>query len=246
MAKILQAANGTILNNPTNNAWGSSNAGVDNTGWGINQPGSTGYGWNNTDVGFGTVGAVPSGADPYGVNVGVGVSSDVNNIDVEAITTLIKQAINLYDTGKHDKKLVATEVDALRKKINNKAFDWYNSVELRNIFGYILGDVVSELTQTRGTEYDIILDLIFNNFPEGTGNPVESKYVSKGSKYAGTGTQQQNKLINDIRKYINKNGFKVPTTIGKFLKIWEQFKLSKPELDSLDVQELFRIYNNNK
>lgn len=172
-----------------------------------------------------------------GVNVGS------MNIDVAAITNIIRQAVSLYDSGSHDKKLVATDVDILRKKINNKTFDPYNSVELRNIFGYILGDVVSELIQSRGSEYDDILDMIFNNFPEGTGNPVGSSYVKNGSKYANNNTPY-GKLISDLKKYINKNGLKHPTTLNKFLKLWEQFKTTKPELDKVDVEAVFSAFHN--
>lgn len=233
MAKVVQNINGVSSGyqpQPTGNMWDTTGTqswgtvGVstssDNNGW---------FATQNTNVG--------ATSDMFGAVISDTAPSDIN---VPEIVKIIKQAISLYDTGKHDKKLVATEVDLLRGKLRSKEFDCYNSVELRNIFGYILGDVVSELIEKRGGDYDSILNVIFDNFPAGTGNPVRSQYATSGSKYASMG--KYGKIINDVKRYINKNSLKNPNTVGKFLKLWDNFKASKPELDSIDVQDLFKSF----
>lgn len=239
MAKMVSGFGGTVAvnTNPNMEATGWANDPTQANGttmWGVNAPTGS-FDWSAQGVQVG-VGANPNVGDLYpGAQI---VNVTDKDIDVKTIIHLCKQAINLYDTNRHDKKVVATEVDKLRAKIKNGTFDQYNSEELKNIFGYILGDIVSELYQNRGNEYDDILNLIFTNFPEGTGNPIKSKYGST-SKY-GNGSPYA-KVISDVKRYINKNGLKFPTTVNKFLKIWENFKLNKPEFDNIDVNDL---YNN--
>lgn len=230
MAKMVSGFGGSaaVNTNPNNNlGWQTQS----NENWATDG----GFNWGGAQSTPGVQVGTPVSGDMFGsVN-----TNDIGEIDVKSIVQLCKQAVRLYDTGSHDKKVVATEVDKLRSKIKNGTFDQYNSEELKNIFGYILGDVVSELYANRGGEYDDILNFIFANFPEGTGNPVKSKYGST-SKY-GNGSPYA-KVISDVKKYISKNGLKFPTTVNKFLKIWENFKLNKPELDNIDVQDLYNTF----
>lgn len=234
MAKVVSGFNGTTAVNINPNNGGGWTTTQPGEMWAGAQSGMQAMDWTN---GVAVGGNGIQDTDIYGTPVITDVKD--TDINVAAIIQLCKQAIRLYDIGSHDKKVVATEVDKLRAKMKNGTFDQYNSEELKNIFGFILGDVVSELYQNRGNEYDDILNLIFNNFPEGSGNPIKSKYGT-ASKY-GNGSPYA-KIVSDMKKYINKNGLKFPTTVNKFLKIWENFKLNKPEFDNIDVNDLYNSF----
>lgn len=232
-----------ISGNAFNNGWGTQpttggfqSQGYDWSGAGSTQPNT---GWPSVNPINPMVSGVPVG-ETGGVTVEP-VIVNANNLDTEAIINMMNYAISLYKTNQHDRRSVANEVAKLRQKMSAKQFDPFNSMELRNIFGYMFGDIISELTATRGNDYDSILKVIFDNFPETNTFPIESEYVKNGSKYGGVGPYA--KVISDVKRFIAKNQLKTPTTVSKFLKIWEDFKTKRPELDKIDVQDLFNNFN---
>lgn len=246
--KIFESANGT-------------SSVYENSSTGVNWPNSSqvtgmGYDWNggnnsvnvvNTgsndvwgnNIQSTTVSGIGVGASNIGVDQGFTKPLDVAAaINVPNILEIIKQAEYLYNSGSHDKKLPATAMDLLRNKMKNQKFDPYNSAELKDVFGYILGDLISELIVNRGADYDEIINELMRIFPKGTGNPIKSEYA--GSKYANVG--KYGKLIGELRKFITRNKLNTPTTLAKFLKLWDQFKTDKSEYDKLDVEDVFKYF----
>lgn len=243
--KLFENANGTtsVYENSSNGVnW--PNNGYNATGgydWSANNGANT-VNVANNDIQWGSnisTSGVGVGVSNIGVDQGFTKPLDVAAaINVPNILEIIKQAEYLYNSGSHDKKLPATAMDLLRNKMKNKKFEPYNSEELKDVFGYILGDLISELIANRGADYDEIINELMRIFPKGTGNPVKSEYA--GSKYANVG--KYGKPIGELRKFITRNKLNSPTTLAKFLKLWDQFKTDKSEYDKLDVEDVFKHF----
>lgn len=155
-----------------------------------------------------------------------------------AIMLLVQAALKLYDQGLKSKADIAKEVDRLRRKISTNNFDADNSVELKNILGYMVGDVFAGYASSNGVEYDSVLDTIFKYFPEGSGGPMQSKYVTKK---AGDVIGD---CIKAFRKYEKKNGFNPSVTKAKFLKLLDQFQIAFPNVEvPSDLEALWNKYN---
>lgn len=234
MPSIIAGNNGVVNPSANNQRW-DQNWGSGIGGWNNNgaNNGVEPYVVQNVNTGYDNMRNVDLfGAPP--VQVGGDVDDD---IDVPAIIQIIKQAVRIYDSGKYDKKIVATEVDTLRSIIENNAFDAKNSEELKSIFGYILGDVVAELFDRRPNDYDCIVDTIMASFPSGTGNPPVSKYA--GSKYGGKG---YGGLVKKILSFERANNLSNARTLPKFDKIFEQFKIGRDDCDNVIIPELYKEY----
>ena len=235
MPSIITGNNG-VINPSSNNTWDQN--------WNTNGIG----GYYNPVGGVGTGPTLVQSGDPsynpmrnvdlFGSSSPVQVGGNIDDeIDVPSIIQIIKQAVRIYDSGKYDKKSVATEVDALRSIIENSAFDPKNSEELKDIFGSILGDVVAELFDRRPNDYDCVIDTIMASFPQGTGNPPVSKYA--GSKYGGKG---YGGLVKKILSFERANNLQNAKTLPKFDKIFEQFKIGRDDCANVIIPELYKEY----
>lgn len=160
-----------------------------------------------------------------------------SSYDVTHILSMLRDASTLYDRGVKSRVEVAKEVDKLRRRISSGTFDPHNSPELKNIFGFMFGDVIAGISDTSGGDYDSILDYIMEVFPEGSGGPVESKYVKSQVN------NQVNNCVKAIRNYERRNGLQPAMSKGKLVKLLEQFKLAKPDVIVPDLDLLWDAYN---
>ena len=241
----MPVANTGAVGTPTvNNQWTTaSNVQTTVPGWSSNGPTTAA---TTQQFGYGT-------GDVFGSNTVPTVSVPVidKNLDVTALKNIISQAVTIYDSGLYNKKEVATEVDILRTKLRSKSFDASDSDELRNIFGYIVGDMFNTLLDNnRAREYDEIMDMILELFPEGSGNPVVSKYAgSSGSgskkKFNNKKSFRYDKLVNEIIDFEKRNGINPAEDKIKFDQIFAQFKKTYPErkeLNEISGQCAFNAY----
>lgn len=215
----------------------------------VNQPHVTDWGNQNngwTGANNGTV-SWPSGSnnvctdkqttDLFGSSSSAYTGNQQVTYDITHVLAMLRDAGAIYDRGAKPRIEVAKEVDKLRRRISAGTFDPHDSPELKNIFGYMFGDVIAGIYDTNGGDYDSILDYIMDTFPEGSGGPVESKYVK---------TQLNNQLNNFVkafRNYERRNGLHTCTTKSKFVKTLEQFRLAKPEVIVPDLDLIWEAYN---
>ena len=233
--------------NTYGNAVGADNSFSCNTGVNWGQPNNTGTvdlngGWGNTVSPSGTVTVETTNWSKGDVNTSLFgenyYNNDVDPIPTSSVVDIIKEALKLYNNGERSIKEVAREVDVLRSKVKSNTFDSdVYSEELKNIFGYILSDVVSTFAKSNPRDYDSIIDFLLKSFPEGAGGPIASKY-SKSNSIPSVAKQ--------IREYQVKNGFSFANTKIKFQKLINDLKLLKPALDTSNFDELYQAYLNLK
>lgn len=243
MAKMNTNGNGFNNNgngfNPQGSGWmGASTAQpfttVDADGLAGNT-GGTGYDW-----GFGNNGGFNNPqTDIFGC--GTGTTTNINpddndEVTSDMITKIIKEAMNLYNNGTKDKLSVAKVVDKLRSKIKLKTFDPQNSPELKDIFGYMLGDVFSRFSAIKGAEYEVIISTLLELFPAGT-TPVKSKYeIDAGKKSLIS-------FAKSLRQYERANGISKSASAIKMMKIVEVYSSTKPGIKIPDdITALFEVY----
>lgn len=188
--------------------------------------------------------------DLFGSTVQPAARLDYSDGEVLSPTTvadILNRANQLYDSNKDINTLpIYRQVALLRRKIQSNDFNPNRNEELKNILGYILGDLVYEwVDRGYGLDYDQLIDQILASFPQ-EDMPIEettSKYASGKSK-AGR-KSKLSKVAQGVQEFLKKNGLKIPKNESQFIKIWEQFKATKPELDSVDVIALYNVMYSN-
>lgn len=165
----------------------------------------------------------------------MGVSTVVpdKNLDVEGLKKMIKQAASLYESNTYSSRPVASEVDTLRARIENETFDANSSKELKNIFGFMIGDLFNSLLSSkRFNDYDEVVDLLLELFPKGSG-VAESKYAGDGKTKKKTNYYAE--LAKDIRAFEVENNLDESLSEDKFNQVFNHFKLANPH--RLDLQD---------